>query len=195
MTSLPVPSPELHPHPAKPDRFSSPHALLRRVPGWAWQMIIALAIYAIVSRFILTAYENPDVRFRIDLAPYFAEPAAVKIHVGAALSAFFIGLTLLLAPKGFRLHKTLGWTWVIAMAVTALSSFFITGLMGSGYSPIHALSAWTMIGLPFGVAAARRKQIKKHRQQMTGMFIGAMMIAGHFTFLPGRLMWQIFFTI
>lgn len=173
----------------------SPHALLRRVPGWIWQLVIALAIYAIVSRFILAAYENPDVRFRIDLAPYLTAPVAVQIHVVAAISAFFIGLTLLLAPKGFRLHKTLGWGWVIAMAVTALSSFFITGLMGTMYSPIHAISAWTMIGLPFGVAAARRKQIKKHRQQMTGMFIGAMVIAGLFTFLPGRLMWQIFFTI
>lgn len=195
MSSMPTESANLMPVTPRSKPLDSPHALLRRVPGWIWQLVIALAIYAIVSRFILAAYENPDVRFRIDLAPYFAEPVAVQIHVVAALSAFFIGLTLLLAPKGFRLHKTLGWGWVIAMAVTAVSSFFITGLMGTMYSPIHAISAWTMIGLPFGVAAARRKQIKKHRQQMTGMFIGAMVIAGLFTFLPGRLMWQIFFTI
>ncbi|MEO0608632.1 MAG: DUF2306 domain-containing protein [Pseudomonadota bacterium] len=192
MTSLPAPTAQLASPSRRPRLLES---LRRRVPGWAWQFLIALAIYAIVSRFIIAAHDNPDIRFRIDLAPYLAASAAVQIHVIAALTAFFVGLTLLLAPKGFRLHKTLGWTWVIAMAVTALSSFFITGLMGSVYSPIHALSAWTMIGLPFGVAAARRKQIKKHRQQMTGMFVGAMVIAGLFTFLPGRLMWQIFFTI
>ncbi|MCR9270923.1 MAG: DUF2306 domain-containing protein [Hyphomonadaceae bacterium] len=178
---------------AFPPTFS-PHALVRRVPGWGWQLVIALGIYAVVSHFILRAYENPDIRFRIDLAPYFAEPSAVQIHVIAALSAFFIGLVLLLAPKGFGLHRTLGWSWVLAMAVTATSSFFITGIMGDVYSPIHAISAWTLLGLPFGVAAARRRDIKKHRQQMTGMFLGAMVIAGLFTFLPGRLMWQIFFT-
>lgn len=183
--------------PSTPDRtsFAKLRAQARRVPGWAWQLLIALAIYAIVSRFILAAFENPQVRFRIDLAPYFAEPLAVRIHVVAALSAFFIGLVLLVSPKGFKLHKTLGWSWVIAMAVTAVSSFFITGLMGDVYSPIHAISAWALLGLPFGVAAARRKQIRKHRQQMTGMFFGAMVIAGLFTFLPGRLMWHIFFTV
>lgn len=176
-------------------RLAAIRSYTKRIPGWAWQLLIALAIYAIVSRFILAAFENPQVRFRIDLSPYFAEPLAVRIHVVAALSAFFIGLILLTAPKGFKLHKTLGWSWVIAMAVTAVSSFFITGLMGDVYSPIHAISAWTLLGLPFGVAAARRKQIRKHRQQMTGMFFGAMIIAGLFTFLPGRLMWHIFFTV
>ena len=60
--------------------------------------------------------------------------------------------------------------------------------------PIHALSAWTMIGLPFGVAAIRRRDVKKHRHTMTGMFVGAIVIAGLFSFLPGRLMWEIFFT-
>ena len=173
----------------------SPHALVRKVPVWAWQILGALLIYAIVSHFILQAYDNPDIRFRIDLTAYFAEPFAVRIHVVAAISAFLIGLILLLAPKGLRFHKVLGWSWVIAMAVTAISSFFITGIMGKFYSPIHAISAWTLLGLPFGVAAARRRDIAKHRQSMTGMFLGAMVIAGLFTFLPGRLMWQIFFTI
>lgn len=183
--------------PSQPARSSlaKMRAFGASVPGWAWQILVALAIYAIVSRLILSAFDNPEIRFRIDLAPYFAEPLAVRIHVVAALSAFFIGIWLLAAPKGFKLHKTLGWSWVIAMTTTAVSSFFITGLMGDIYSPIHAISAWTLLGLPFGVAAARRKQIRKHRQQMTGMFFGAMVIAGLFTFLPGRLMWQIFFTV
>lgn len=185
---------------ARPMRASSAHPVsgylmaARRLPGWAWQLIIAAIIYTLVSYFILSAHDNPEIRFRIDLAPYFAEPLAVRIHVVAALSAFLIGIVLMIAPKGFRFHKTLGWSWVIAMAVTAISSFFMTGLMGDIYSPIHAISAWALLGLPFGVAAARRKQIRKHRQQMTGMFLGAMVIAGLFTFLPGRLMWQIFFT-
>ena len=173
---------------------SSLRALVAKIPGWGWQVGIGFAIYLIVSHFILAAYPNADPKFQFDLAPIIGASPAVQIHVVAALSTFVIGLVLLCAPKGFGLHKTLGWAWVASMAVTAISSFFITGLMGSAYSPIHALSAWTMIGLPFGIAAIRRRDIQKHRHTMTGMFVGGMVIAGLFSFLPGRLMWEIFFT-
>ena len=78
------------------------------------------------------------------------------------------------------------------MGMTALSSFFITGIFENAFSPIHALSAWVLLGLPFGIAAIRRRDIKKHRDSMTGMFTGGMVITGLFTFLPGRLMWDLF---
>ena len=170
----------------------SPLALVKATPWWAWQLGIAFTIYLVVSYMMLAA--EPDIApyFRIDFAPLLEAPLQIKIHVAGALSAFFIGLVLLSAPKGFRFHKTLGWTWIGAMAVTAISSFFITGIFQNAYSPIHALSAWTLIGLPFGVAAIRRRDVKKHRQTMTGMFLGGMAIAGLFTFLPGRLMWTLF---
>lgn len=171
----------------------SPRARLKLIPGWVWQISIAFVIYLIVSHFILAAYPEAEPRLRFSLAPLITASLAIQIHVIGAVSTFLIGLLLLCAPKGFRLHKTMGWAWVISMAVTAISSFFITGLMGSNYSPIHALSAWTMIGLPFGVAAIRRRDVNKHRHTMTGMFVGGMVIAGLFSFLPGRLMWEIFF--
>ena len=164
------------------------------IPGWGWQLGIAFSIYLVVSHFILAAYPEAEPKLRFSLEPIVTASAAIQIHVIGAVATFAIGLVLLCAPKGFRLHKTLGWAWVFTMAVTAVSSFFITGLMGSTYSPIHALSAWTMIGLPFGIAAIRRRDIKKHRHTMTGMFVGGMAIAGLFSFLPGRLMWEIFFT-
>lgn len=169
-------------------------ALAGKVPGWAWQIGVAGVIYLIISRLILAAYPEADPKLRFSLEPIATASTAIQVHVVSAVATFAIGLVLLSAPKGFRLHKTLGWAWVISMAATAVSSFFITGLMGSSYSPIHALSAWTMIGLPFGIAAIRRRDIKKHRDTMTGMFVGGMLIAGLFSFLPGRLMWEIFFT-
>ena len=172
----------------------SPRALVQRVPSVVWLTLAALLIYAIVSHFILAAFPDANPRLRFSIAPLAAASMAVKIHVAGAISAFVIGIILLLSPKGMRWHKTLGWSWVIAMAVTAVSSFFLTGLMGSTFSPIHALSAWTMIGLPFGIAAVRRRKIREHRQSMTGMFVGGILIAGLFSFLPGRLMWQIFVT-
>ena len=170
----------------------SPRALVKATPWWAWQLGVAFAIYLVVSYFILAAQPDLNPHFRIDLTPLLQAPVQIQIHVAGALSAFFIGLVLLAAPKGFRFHKTLGWTWIAALSVTAVSSFFITGIFQNAHSPIHALSAWTLIGLPFGGAASRRRDVKKHRQTMTGMFLGGMAIAGLFTFLPGRLMWNLF---
>lgn len=173
----------------------SPRALVHRVPRVAWLTLLALSIYLIVSHFILAAYPEAELRLRFTFEPVLSASMAVQVHIASALSAFVIGATLMLAPKGLRFHRTLGWAWVVAMTITAGSSFFITGMMGSNYSPIHALSAWTMIGLPFGIAAVRRRNIREHRQSMTGMFVGAILVAGLFSFLPGRLMWDIFFAV
>jgi len=173
----------------------SPRALVQRVPRVAWLTIGALLIYAIASHFILAAYPDANLRLRFSIEPLLAASTVVQIHVTGAISAFVIGVVILASPKGLRWHKTLGWAWVIAMVVTASSSFFLSGMMGSAMSPIHALSAWTLIGLPFGIAAIRRRKINEHRQSMTGMFVGAIMIAGLFAFLPGRLMWHMFVTM
>lgn len=169
-----------------------PFALLRRVPGLVWQILGAFAIYLVVSGLILANHPEAAPRFRFSIEPLLATTLAIKIHISGALIALVVGVILLAAPKGLRFHRILGWTWVLAMSVTAVSSFFITGLMGSSYSPIHALSAWTLIGLPFGIAAIRRRDIRQHRHTMTGMFVGGLIIAGLFSFLPGRLMWSIF---
>lgn len=155
--------------------------------------LIALVIYLAISKAIFMAFGNPDVRFRIDAAQLINSVAAVKVHVTAAAVSFGIGLFLLAGAKGRTLHKVLGYTWVAAMLSTAVSSFFLTGLNGGNFSPIHGLSAWVVIGMPFAIAAARRRDIKKHSKEMTGMFTGGMLVAGLFSFLPGRMMWSIFF--
>lgn len=54
-----------------------------------------------------------------------AAPTAIQIHVAAALTALAIGTVLLIGIKGTRVHRTLGWVWVLAMGTTAISSFFI----------------------------------------------------------------------
>ena len=122
-----------------------------------------------------------------------ASPPAIQVHVVAALTALAIGIVLLIGVKGNRLHRTLGWTWVLAMATTAISSFFIHQINPGGLSLIHALSGWTLVGLPMAVHAARRHRVEAHRRAMTGMFVGGLVVAGLLTFLPGRLMWAVFF--
>lgn len=154
---------------------------------------VALAAYLVISHMIL-AEEGP-VRFRVDLAPLLQSPWVLKAHVAGALITFAIGCGLLVGVKGRSMHRTLGYVWVVAMAVTAISSFFLHSINPGSFSLIHALSAWTLIVLPMGLAAARRKNIAQHRKHMTGMFVGGMLVAGLFSFLPGRLMWHLFFAI
>ena len=126
---------------------------------------------------------------RLDLLAQ--QPLKVQIHIAAALLAFSLGLVLFAAPKGTLPHRTLGWIWVVFMTTVAASSLFMTGLNGDAYSWIHILSGYVLISLPAGVIAARRHKVLVHQRTMTGLFLGGMVIAGAFTFLPGRLMWRV----
>ena len=167
--------------------------LLKAIADPRVQVGIAAVIYAILTCVILAANPGWALRFRIDLSPVLTAAPELKVHIFSALSAFGIGVALMLGVKGRTTHKVLGYAWVIAMLSTAISSFFLFGGVPDHVSLIHALSAWTLIGLPAGVFAARRKKIKLHAKRMTGMFVGGMLIAGLFTFLPGRTMFSIFF--
>jgi uncharacterized membrane protein len=119
-------------------------------------------------------------------------PIMVQVHIIAALTALGVGTVILFRKKGTGFHKTLGWTWVIAMGTTAVSSLFITGLNGNFYSFIHLLSGWTIIGLPMAIWAIRNRKVETHKRAMTGMFVGGLLIAGGLTFLPGRFMFEFF---
>ncbi|HPE47938.1 MAG TPA: DUF2306 domain-containing protein [Hyphomonas sp.] len=160
--------------------------------GWRVP-VAALAIYAVASWLILRANGNPPIHFRFDPTGLIESTLAIRLHVAGALAAFGIGAVLLSGVKGTRMHRLLGYTWVAAMAVTAISSFFIFGLNGHNFSPIHGLSAWTVIVLPMAVVAARRRNIRKHATDMRNLFMGGLLVAGLFTFLPGRMIWSIFF--
>ena len=121
------------------------------------------------------------------------EPLAVQLHLASVLTALAIGIVLLIGVKGTTLHRTLGWTWVLAMMTGAVSSLFIRMLNHGALSWIHLLSGWTIIALPMGVAFARRHKVRMHAGMMTWLFTGGLVVAGLFAFFPGRLMWRLFF--
>ena len=128
------------------------------------------------------------------LTPLLIAPFAVQLHVMAAICAIVLGPMVLWRRSRDRWHKGLGYAWVIAMAVTALSSFAIShDPMLGPFSLIHALSVFTLLGLWKGINAARQRRIKAHQQEMRGLYFWAMGVAGLFTFLPGRRMNIVFF--
>ena len=136
------------------------------------------------------AYAHPHAP-RLDLV--LDAPVSVKLHMMGAVLAMVIGTGLLLGVKGNLTHRILGWTWSGFMILTAISSFFIHLINPHGLSLIHGLSAWVIVAVPFGIYAARRKQVQQHARTMSALFMGGLVVAGLFTLMPGRLMWQIFF--
>jgi uncharacterized membrane protein len=130
----------------------------------------------------------------MSLAPLLDAAPAIPPHAFAAMAAFVLGLVQFGAPKGTLPHRTIGWIWVLLMAGVALSSFWIHQIRLFGpWSPIHLLSIFTLVMLPLGVWMAHRHRVVAHRSFMIGIFSGALVVAGLFTLLPGRIMHAVVF--
>lgn len=121
------------------------------------------------------------------------QPWVIQIHIAAATAALLLGTVQLVGIKGTGVHRLIGWSWVVAMLTVAVSSLFIRQINPGGFSWVHLLSGWTLIALPMALFATRRGRIVSHARGMTWTFIGGLIVAGAFTFLPGRLMWEVFF--
>ena len=131
----------------------------------------------------------------MSLMPLLMAPLAVQIHASCAIAAFVIGGFVLWRPKGTRLHKALGRIWVGLMLVVATSAIFINDLRIIGpFSPIHIFVIVTYVGLGKGLwAIIVDHNVVAHRAAMQSTYLGALLLAGAFTFLPGRRMHAVLF--
>lgn len=116
----------------------------------------------------------------------------MQSHALAALALLPLTAAIFALPRGWRLHRVMGWTWVPGMAGVAQSSFAIqdSRLIGP-FSPIQGLSLVTLGMLVPGLRAARRQRHVAHRKTMPGLTWGALIGAGLFTLLPARVMFQV----
>jgi uncharacterized membrane protein len=130
----------------------------------------------------------------VTLAPLLNASPAIQVHAFSAMGAFVLGVVQLSAPKGTLPHRTVGWIWVTLMLVVSISAFFIHQLRIWGpWSPIHLLAIFTLVMLPVAVWRAHKHKVEAHRRAMLGLFVGALVIAGLFTFVPGRIMYAVIF--
>ncbi len=130
----------------------------------------------------------------MSLNPLLDASPVIYVHAFAAMAALTLGIVQLAAPKGTLPHRTLGWTWVALMAIVAAGSFLIHEIkLWGDWSPIHFLSIFTLVMLAVGVAAARAHDVSRHKRAMIGIFAGGLIVAGIFTFLPGRIMHAVVF--
>ncbi len=116
------------------------------------------------------------------------------LHTFAAVFALVAGLSLLTLKKGTPLHRFTGYIWVATLSSVALSSFWIHDLRMIGpFSPIHLLSIWALYNLVRAITAVRAGDIATHSASMKSLYLYALVGAGLFTLLPGRILHQVVF--
>jgi len=118
-------------------------------------------------------------------------------HLATVFPAFLIATYLLLNRKGTPIHRLLGKIYMVLMLVTATFTLFMSAKVGptllGHFGFIHLFSALVFFSVPSAYFAAKRGDVKTHKGRMVGLYIGGLLIAGSFAFMPGRLIYTLLF--
>lgn len=121
----------------------------------------------------------------------------MMLHMWTVLVAFLLGTIVLLMKKGTSIHKRLGWIYMVLMFFTAAVSVFLEARVGpqflGHFGWIHLLSLLTLYTVPSSIIHVRKKRIKAHRRGMLILYFAGIIVAGIFTFAPGRYLHDLFF--
>ena len=124
----------------------------------------------------------------------------IYAHVTLALLAVPLGLYIFLTKKGTKQHKMLGRIWVIFLIIVSLTAIFIQTINPGQYSWIHLLIPFTLVSLIYSIWNIKKYKKTKierykysHMYSMIGVYVGALLIAGAFTLMPGRFFHEILF--
>ncbi len=122
-------------------------------------------------------------------------PPLVWLHLFTVLVATTLTPVQLLRRKGDGRHRLLGMIWAVSMLMTAaISLTFSTrhrdgwGIFSGDFSVIHILSFFVLFQVPRLVVAARNHDLARHESGVRGIVIGALLIAGVFTFAFNRML-------
>lgn len=130
----------------------------------------------------------------MSLEPLLSAPPPIPWHAFAAFAALAIGGAQLALPKGTPRHRVLGYAWAALMLLVVISSFWIQEMRLIGpFSPIHLLSILVLVTVPLAVWHAHNHKITAHRGAMIKLYVFALIGAGIFTLLPGRIMHAVVF--
>lgn len=133
----------------------------------------------------------------ITLKKHMSYEQLMYFHLVTVVPCFFIGVFLLLRKKGDPLHKNLGKVYSILMLITSIIALFMPARVGpqffNHFGYIHLFCFLTLYMIPTAIIAVRKGNIKAHKRKMAFTYFGALVIAGSFTFVPGRFMYALFF--
>ena len=114
------------------------------------------------------------------------------LHLATVVPAFFIGTFLLLNRKGDRRHKSLGKAYMILMLITAGATMVMPAKVGPAlfnhFGFIHLFSFLILYSVPVALVSIRKGNVRRHRANMIGLYVGGILIAGAFALSPGRLL-------
>ncbi|MEM8697151.1 MAG: DUF2306 domain-containing protein [Pseudomonadota bacterium] len=144
--------------------------------------ILLIALGTIILTLALTALSFSGVAEPGSVRTVENLPLPLILHIATVVPALPLGAWVLLRRKGDALHKLLGRIWAVLMLTTAAVSLWV----GESFSFIHIFSGIVLVSIPYAVWQARRGNIEAHYKAMEGLYIGVI-IAGAFTFIPGRL--------
>lgn len=116
----------------------------------------------------------------------------VLAHLVTVSPAFLVGSWLMFRPKGKALHRLLGRVFMALMMITAIITLWMPAQLGSTwlnhFGVIHLLSLLTLVSVPRALIAARKGDVKAHAGTMISLYVGGLLVAGGFAFMPGRLL-------
>ena len=124
----------------------------------------------------------------MSLAPLTSASPVIQIHAAAALLALLLGIWQMRLAKATQSHRVIGYAWGLLMLGIAVSGLFIHEIrMWGQFSPIHLLSLVIMVTVPMAILYARKGNAAAHGRAMRSIFWLALVVAGLFTLLPGRI--------
>ena len=116
-------------------------------------------------------------------------------HIGTAVSALILGLCVLIARKGSRLHKQLGYAYFFNMLGLNISALFIYQLTGH-FGPFHGAALASLLTLIAGFIPAylhlpRGRWLDFHYEFMNWSYVGliAAGVSEAATRLPSAPFW------
>ena len=124
----------------------------------------------------------------------------IYAHATLALLAVPLGLYILLTKKGTKQHRILGRIWITFLIIVSLTAIFIQAINPGHYSLIHLFIPLTLGSLIYSIwniKKFKKTRIQKyklaHMYSMISVYVGALIIAGAFTLMPGRFFYDILF--
>jgi uncharacterized membrane protein len=79
------------------------------------------------------------------------------------------------------------------MTISATAAIFIRERRPGRFSYFHLFVLLTYWGVFSAIWRLRKKDIRGHKRAMVGLYVGGLLVAGGLTFLPGRMMYRLFF--
>jgi len=119
------------------------------------------------------------------------------IHLATVVPCFFLGALLFLMKKGTKSHRLVGKIYMGLMLFTAIVTLFMPAQVGprifDHFGYLHSFSLLTLWSVPYAYFAIRKGDVRRHQRALILLYVGAILIAGGFTFFPGRYLHVLYF--